>query len=165
MVSGWLQGGTINIYKDATIVGNGNHCVYLNTDNTKCQQITNIYGGNFSGGDIYIDGTKTTSTKYVTDFKLMGGNVQSGITVVGNATVSISGTPAVSGAGLKLADGVTVTLGELESGTSIAVDATGAFTAANSNAKTYLNAGYFTAVQPGYGIEAINNILYCRETA
>ncbi len=158
-VSGWVQGGTLNIHKDATIVGNGEHSIYLNTENTKCQQVLNIYGGSISGGDVYIDGTTSANTKYITDFNLLGGNVADGITVIGNATVSVGGAPVVSGTGLKLAEGLTVTLDALTTGASIAVDANGAFTVQNSKAADYLK--YFSPVQSGYSITESDGVLSC----
>ena len=159
VVSGWVQGGTINIYDDATIIGNGKHCVYLNTENTQCTQTLNIYGGNFSNGDIYLDGTTSANTKSKTTFNLMGGNIAGGISVLGNTNLTIGGAPVVSGTGLKLASGITATLAQLKAGASIAVDASGAFTVANTSAASYLS--YFKAVKDTYTITAQNNILYC----
>ena len=160
VVSGWVQGGTINVYEDAEIIGNGNHSIYLSTQNTKSPQIVNIYGGSISGGDLYFDGDTISSTVDATTFNLMGGNISGGIQVLGNTKVTISGAPKVSGTGLKLAPGTTVTLGELKTGAEITVDATGAFTAPNTNATTYLN--YFKPVSNDYGLSVKDNVLYSK---
>lgn len=158
VVSGWIQGGTINVYEDAQIIANGNHCMYLNTQNTKSAQKVNIYGGTFSGGDIYFDGATTTTTVGATTFNLQGGNIQGGIEIVGNTSMTISGAPTVSK--LKLAEGVKITLGELKATASIAVSANGAFTNENTKAADYKK--YFTAADEGSTITVTDNILYCQ---
>ena len=173
-VSTAQQGGLLEIYKDATITGNNNnYSVCINTTNSTKNASTGavsnftetvrIYGGTFNR-PLYCKSFGEIESA-ATSLEISGGLFNDGIEIADNAALTLSGAPVISGSGLKLAEGVTVTLGELESGTSIAVDASGAFTASNSKAADYLKDGYFTAVQPGYGIEAIANILYCNETA
>lgn len=160
VVSGWIQGGTINIHKDAQIIGNGNHAIYLNTQNTKSAQIVNIYGGTISGGDIYFDGATVDSTIGKSTLNLQGGNIQGGINVVGNTDVFVGGAPVVSGIGLKLASGMKITLQEMTTGAAIAIDASGAFTNASAKASAYKN--YFTAVNESCKITLTGNVLYCQ---
>ena len=156
------QAGLLEIYPDAALIGNANnYSLYLNTCNgNSSKQYTetvNIYGGTFTR-PVYAKSHSSASTP-ATALNIYGGTFQDGITVISNANVTISGTPAILGPGLKLPEGTTATLGTLEKDASIRVDATGAFTVANTLAKDYL--GYFSPAKSGYKITEENNILYC----
>ncbi len=157
--TGW-QAGLLEIYNDVTVTGNTNS-IYLNTTNGNASkqytETVNIYGGTFNGA-VYCKPHGTDVTP-ATALNISGGTFNDGIEITGNTNLTLSGTPVIKGAGLKLASGVTVNLGELTTGASIAVDAAGAFTAANPKAADYLK--YFSAVRQGCNITAQSNVLYC----
>lgn len=143
------------------IYGNTNS-VCLNTSNGSNSsgnyvETVNVYGGTFYKPVYAYAHAAITSD---TSLNISGGTFKEGITLVDDNTVlSLSGAPVMEGAGLVLPEGVTVTLGELKTGASIAVDASGAFTVANTLAADYVK--YFSAVENGFSITAQDNVLYC----
>lgn len=161
-VSTALQGGLLEIYEDVTIEGKTNS-LWINTSNNNAKdysytETVNIYGGSFKKPVIcaFSNGVTTNTT-----LSISGGTFNEGITLDTNTVATLSGAPVIKGAGLVLSDGITVTLGALTTGADIAVNATGAFTVANTQAPDYVN--YFSAVQEGFGITAQDNVLYCTE--
>lgn len=159
VISVWQQGGKLNIHQDAKIIGNGNHTIYVNRKSTGTTGVVTITGADLSGGDIYFDDLTYATPKGVS--LIMNGGSATGVTIMSDAAVTLSGAPKISN--LALAAGVAVSLGELTDGAEIAVDATGAFTVANSKAADYLRAGYFKAVQPGFSITEENGVLSCTQ--
>ena len=158
VISTGATGGKLEIYPDATIEAKADgYCIYANTTNRNYAEIINIYGGTFNRplNFSYASDAITTATT----LNIYGGTFAEGIEIQQNTNATLSGAPIISGAGLKLAEGITVTLNRLSQGASIAVDASGAFTVANTSAVDYRK--YFSAVQNGYGITAQNNVLYC----
>ena len=95
----------------------------------------------------------------LTSLNISGGVFHDGIKIVGSPSITLSGAPVIKGIGLKLEEGVRVNLGTLTTGASIAMDASGAFTVANTLAADY--AKYFSAVQNGFSITVQDNVLYC----
>ena len=160
-VSTGPQGGLLEIYEDVVIKGNTNS-LWLNTSNNNGNaannylETVNIYGGTFTKP---VVGSPSAVVTTSTTLNISGGTFNGGITPDTNTVVTLSGAPVISGAGLKVPEGTTVTLDNLTAGASIAVDANGAFTVANSLAADYLK--YFSAVQQGCSITAQDNILYC----
>ncbi len=162
-ISTSFQGGLLEIFEDVTINGNeGTYSVCLNTANNKPDlsvsypETLNIYGGVFNR-PVYAEAFSPSTLD--TSLNILGGTFREGIEIVSGAKVTLSGNPVITGAGLKLAEGLTVTLDELTTGASIAVDANGAFTVANSKASSYLT--YFTPVQSGYSITESDGVLSC----
>jgi len=116
-----VAGGTVEITGKTVIDGNG--AIYT------------------SGAVTLTDGTvKGESSVYVNDGSLtISGGQVTGLLHVENAqTVTVSGAPKLLN--VKLV-GAKLTLGDLSSGASIAVDAAGEFSVANPKAKSYLEAG------------------------
>ena len=154
------QAGLLEIYEDVTVYGN-TQSIHLDTrngnDTKNYTETVNIYGGTFQK-TIHCQSDSSTATPS-TALNIYGGTFNDGITVVNNANVTLSGAPVIGGTGLKLTKGVTVNLGTLTTGASIAVDATGAFTATNPLAADYLQ--YFEAVRSGYGISEAGGVLSC----
>ena len=158
VISTGATGGKLEIYEDAVIEAKADsYSIYADVTNRNCAETINIYGGSFNRplSFSYASGALTTATV----LNIYGGNFAQGIDIQQNVNATLSGAPVISGAGLKLAEGMTVTLKGLTTGASIAVDANGVFTAANTLAMDYLK--YFRAVQNGYGISARNNALSC----
>ena len=112
-------------------------------------------GGTVSGGtatyfgsNIYVNAGSTAL--------IAGGNITAGnLYVAASGTTTISGAPIISE--LKLPSGITVKLGSLVSGANVVVNATGAFTEANSNAASFLN--YFKAFTSGKTVKEENGQL------
>jgi len=158
VISTGATGGKLEIYEDATITAKADgYSIYANLTNKNCAEIINIYGGTFNRPLYFSYASDALTT--ATALNIYGGTFAEGIEIQKNVNATLSGAPKILGAGLKLAESVTVTLNKLTEGASIAVDANGAFTAANTFAVDYRK--YFSAVQNGYGITAQNNVLYC----
>lgn len=158
-VSTAQQGGLLEIYEDATIIGNSNNnSLYVNASNINAYDETvNIYGGTFIR-PVVSKTYESTHNKH-TVLNISGGTFNDGIEIVDYTNATLSGCPVISGAGLKLPAGTTVTLGELTDGANIKLDAEGAFTAANANAANYQK--YFASAVPGFTVSVKNNVLYC----
>ena len=156
------QGGLVEIYADATLTGNASgYSLGINTTNgtstAEYTETVNIYGGTFNR-PVYCEAFDVVNAP--TALNISGGIFNDGIEIISNTAVTLSGNPVIAGAGLKLSEGTTVTLGALTTGATIAVDATGAFTVANVSAPDYLK--YFTAVKNGFAISVEDNVLYCK---
>jgi hypothetical protein len=161
-----FQGGMLEIFKDVTITGN-TYSVALNTANNKgatttaVDEVVNIYGGTFNR-PVYAKESLYTSTRN-TELNISGGTFNDGIIIDDHTSLNITGTPLIKGAGLKIPEGVRVTLETLEEGASIRVDATGVFTIANPLAEDYLK--YFTSVKTGYKITVEKDVFYCNKAS
>ena len=177
------HGDSINIYDGASIVTtNGNGIGVRVYD----EQDLNMYGGKISGykNNIVIECGKTLSR--IPSVNIYGGTIENGVATLGGniyasgvsavinisggtitgasvygtvdiAGVALSGAPVISK--LDLTSGVVATLGNLTTGADIGVVAIGPFTAANTNAKAYLDAGYFKSASIKMNIREENNIL------
>lgn len=157
------QGGKLEIYEDATLIGHSSSnslCITSTNGNasSKYAETVNIYGGTFTR-PVYTNPSSSTVTTPATALNISGGTFNNGIKLGANTDLTISGAPVISGAGLQLPEGTTVTLGEMVEGADIRIAAEGAFTAENSNAAAY--AQYFTPAEAGYMISAKDNVLYC----
>lgn len=163
-VSTSFQGGMIEIFEDVTITGAaGKYSLVLNTANnnntatTKYDEVVNIYGGTFNGAvhtERYLYNSINNTVLNIT-----GGTFHDGIEINDQTNITITGSPVIKGAGLKIPAGVIATLETLEEGASILVDATGRFTDANPLAQDYLK--YFTPVKNGFKITVENDEFYC----
>lgn len=158
-VSTAQQGGLLEIYEDVTIIGNSkNNSLYVNASNINAYDETvNIYGGTFIR-PVVSKTYESTHNKH-TVLNISGGTFNDGIEIVDYTDATLSGSPVISGNGLKLPAGTTVTLGELTEGAYIKLDAEGAFTAASENAAGYQK--YFASSVPGFTVTVKNNVLYC----
>jgi len=162
--TGW-QAGLLEIYEDATLIGNdSNYSLCVNTTNgsssnpNKYIETVNIYGGTFTR-PVYCYPSDANYVTPLTSLNISGGVFHDGIKIVGSPSITLSGAPVIKGIGLKLEEGVRVNLGTLTTGASIAMDASGAFTVANTLAADYVQ--YFSTVQNGFSITAQDNVLYC----
>lgn len=163
-VSTSFQGGLIEIFKDVTITGaTGKYSLLLNTANnnpaasTKYDEVVNISGGTFNG-PVHTERYLYSSINN-TELNIYGGTFNDGIEIDELTTLNLSGSPVIKGAGLKIPEGVVITLETLEQGASILTDAVGVFTYANPLAGDYLQ--YFTPVKAGYEITVEDNIFSC----
>lgn len=158
VISTGATGGKLEIYKDATIIAKTDgYCFYSNTTNKNWAETINIYGGSFNRpfNFSYASDALTTATT----LNIYGGTFKEGIEVLKNTNATLSGAPQIFGAGLKLAEGITVTLGELTEGTSIIVGSTGAITAPCENIENYIE--YFKT--PGMLLSVTDNVLFAEK--
>ena len=105
----------------------------------------NLYGAH-DGGEVHLSGGKITG-----DILLANG-----------AAVSVSGDAKVTKGqvcGLTIPSAVKLTLGELKDGAEIYVNANGAFSVANANAKAYVDAGYIKSAADRVNIVVQDNVL------
>ena len=117
----------------------------------------NISGGKVHGGqaknygdDIFVNGASCEIT-------ISGGEVSGQFHIDNAKTTTISGAPVLGN--VKLASAVMLTLGELDQNARIAVAKEGAFTVANENAKSYLDAGCFESLVTGKTIREEDGVL------
>ena len=158
VISTGATGGKLEIYEDATIIAKTDgYCFYSNTTNKNYAETINIYGGTFNRpfNFSYASDALTTATT----LNIYGGTFKEGIEVLKNTNATLSGAPQILGAGLKLAEGITVTLGELTEGTSIIVGSTGAITAPCENIENYIE--YFKT--PGMLLSVTDNVLFAEK--
>ena len=116
-----------------------------------------ISGGKISGGqaanygdDIFVNNPESVVT-------ISGGEVSGQFQISVAGSVTVSGAPKLSN--LKLSSSVLLTLDQLMPDAQIAVAGEGIFTIANPDAKTYLEAGYFTCLTTGKAIREENEVL------
>ena len=150
----------------------------------------NMFGGSitggecrYSGGNLYnqfasvfnFDGTTVKdgkagaagNTMYVAHntavLNFTAGEVAGDIHVAAAEKITVSGKPVINigkMTGLSLPSTVMLTIGELSSGAKVAVNAKGAFTVANSKAKSYADAGYIVPAAPRTTIIERDDVLY-----
>ncbi len=103
-----------------------------------------IKGSDFTmtGGTIKAETAMYVGANVVS--AISGGAFRGEVQVTTQTNMTLSGAPIMDR--LRLSTDVKLTLGELTDGADIAVDATGAFTVANTNAKTYLDKEYIKSV-------------------
>lgn len=155
VISTGATGGKLEIYKDATIIAKTDgYCFYSNTTNKNWAETINIYGGSFNRpfNFSYASDALTTATA----LNIYGGTFKEGLEILNNTNATLSGSPQILGAGLKLGEGITITLGELTEGAAITVGSTGVISAPCENVKDYI--AYFTT--PGMLVTAKDNALY-----
>ena len=167
-----IQGGVI---EGGTAAAGGN--LYLKDsvfEMTGGEILGGVSEGN--GGNIFSSGATET---LITGGSITGGaagnsgddfyvyNKQATVSVsnatLGNVRVRSVGSMTLEGKvtvhNLHLTEGVKIILGQLETGTSIGVTASGVFTEANENAQAYLNAGYFVSVPAEQTLSVTDNAL------
>ncbi len=150
------NGGKINLYQGATVQGNpGAHAISVGCSN-RTDAMLNIIGATVNGSISVAAPAKTYSTGITVD----GGTITGGVILGANVNITLEGAPVITGgSGLNLPAGTTITLGKLKEGASIAVNASGIFTAANENAADYVD--FFLAPE-GYDIVCgTDNCLSC----
>ena len=155
VISTGATGGKLEIYEDATIIAKADgYSIYANTTNKNYAETINIYGGTFNRplNFSYASDAITTATT----LNIYGGTFKEGMELLNNTNATLSGAPEILGAGLKLAEGITVTLGELTEGAAIIVGSTGAITTPCEKIDDYLD--YFKT--PGMFLSVQDNALY-----
>ena len=155
VISTGATGGKLEIFENATIEAKADgYSIYANVTNQNYTETINIYGGTFNRplNFSYASGTLTTATA----LNIYGGTFKEGIEVLNNTNVTLSGAPKLQGAGLKLDEDITVTLGELTEGAAITVGSTGMITAPCENIDAYME--YFTT--PGMFLSVKDGALF-----
>lgn len=138
-----IYGGTIDV---SNSTGYGIH-VNGTTATAARPAVITMLGGTVKGGTAGAMNLANGTTRYVT-LNLRGGSITGAVNATATATVNLSGAPTVAGAGIIVAEGKKLTLGEMVKGASVAVMANGVFT--ESGKADY--AQYFTAADEGYRI-------------
>lgn len=150
VVSIYNNGGTIFLYEGAAVEGD----IYVGLANLRDALLV-LMGGTVRNGTIRVTGANPEK-----GFKSNIGIVDSvveAVEIAGNNTVVLSGAPVIGK--LTLADGVKLTLGELEETASIRIAANGIFTEANDKAADYQKNFYC----PGSMISVKDNALCCEK--
>lgn len=141
-----MYGGAISDGISTTRAGN----VYVNSD-----AVFNMSGGTISGGVSPAGANVFVATEG--KMYMSGGKIDGGIYIFKSDGLTLSGAPVISGTGLELSAGVTVSVKDLTNGASIVLDGDGVFTEKLTNAASYLP--YFKAVSDGDIIEADGDVL------
>ena len=154
-----LSSGTLNLYSgtltqsnDAPVAQRGG-VLYI-TDKANL----NVCGGTVTGGK-----AASGANIYLTELcnaNISGGAVDGGIYAATKGTVTLSGAPKLTG--IQLAEGVKLTLGELNNGAKILVTAKGVFT--NTNEKTANYVQYFAPENPRDTVTVQDNTLVYTKT-
>lgn len=152
-VNVYTNGGTINLYKDATIDGTGTTGITVDLSNGMFV----MYGGKIIGGDNHAVRVTNYSATAKGAFGMTGGTVIGSIEVQTGTTMALSGAPVIEGAGINMAADTLLALGELTQGASIKISAPGVFTEELADAESYR--GYFLPAETGATIDIQGNAL------
>lgn len=145
------NGGAVNLYADAKILGNKAICA--STAQGRDSHL-GVYGATVEG-DVYLPGKDLSKGHTFTaelDSAIMKGTVR----VDGNNTLTLVHAPVI--ALLDMGRHTRLTLDRLSVGTSITVRADGEFTEVNENASTY--AGYFRSSNKAGKITVAGNAMF-----
>lgn len=129
-----VNGGQINVFKDATIVTKTAPYAYYGGRSSACDTRFSVQGGTVLGG-IYMDNLNTAKN-FSAYLEITGGKVTGDIIIGKITTATISGSPELGGT-IDLTSGTKLTLTDLALATPVAVKANGIFTEATEQAETY----------------------------
>lgn len=131
------------------------HCNKTVTWEPYTNGVLNISGGTISGGNAAVGANIMVAVGG--SVNMSGGKVDGDFYMVSGTKATLSGVPVISGTGIQVPAGGTISVAGLRSGASIVVDADGIFTEELTDPSAYLP--YFTAARQVDKIQVEGNAL------
>ena len=145
-------GGTIEIYEDAVINGNGGLAINMDA-NTKRNAIVRLYDATING-NITMDGTGDAT--YVSQLEATNTTILGTLKIAGTNTISFSGRTKITT--LNVAPNSLVGFDNMLPGSAIKVEAVGIFTTPLDDADNWIQ--YFSIDDDGEELLVRNNCLF-----
>lgn len=155
-----VNGGQINVFKDATIEAKSSVYAYYGGRSSAADSRFTVQGATVIGG-IYM-ANRNTEKDFGTYLEIENGKVTGDIIVGKDGNVTLSGAPEIGGI-IDLLSGTKLTLKDLAMTTPVAVKANGIFTEPTAQAEAYKT--MFKAAEGYDTVSVKENALYTQEKA